>query len=493
MTMPAAILSPAPRLADVLAGASPAPGASGEVRVQGITLDSRRVRPGWAFFAVPGSRDDGRDYIAAAVRNGAAAIVCEAGPALPAVPVPVVAVSGLRGQLGAIADRYFGEPSAHLCTIGITGTNGKTTCAHLLAQALERNRARCGLIGTLGNGFPGRLTGAGNTTPDVFTVHAELARFDGAGARYACVEATSHALEQGRVQGVRFAAALFTNLTQDHLDYHGDLARYARAKARLFDAPGLAVAVINAEDAFGAELIERLRPRLRVVSYGIDRGDVRALSVDAREDGLGLRVVTPRATVSIDSPLIGRFNAANLVGSLAVLHALGMPDADAAQWLSAANAVPGRMERCSPTGAAAVIVDYAHTPDALEKALSAVREHARGAVWCVFGCGGDRDRGKRPLMGRVAERLADHVVLTDDNPRHERPQEIVADILEGMQRPVAVIHDRAAAIRHAVERAVPGDVVLVAGKGHEDTQQTGDTTRAFSDRDVVRALTEGAR
>jgi len=492
MTMPAAILSPAPRLAGLLDGMAEVP-ASADVPVEGITLDSRRVQPGWVFFAVPGARGDGRDHLDAAVDRGAAALVCEAGVSAPAVRVPLVEIAGLRARLGAIADRYFGEPSARLCAIGVTGTNGKTTCVHLLAQALEQHGAPCGLIGTLGNGYPGRLAGTGNTTPDVFTVHADLARFVDDRARYACVEVTSHALEQGRVQGVRFTAALFTNLTQDHLDYHGDFARYAQAKGRLFDAPGLTAAVINADDAYGVELIERLRPRLRVVSYGIERGDVRALSVEARDDGLRLRVDTPRGTVEIASPLVGRFNGANLVGALAVLHALGLPVDQAAAWLSGAGAVPGRMERYGAPDGPAVIVDYAHTPDALDKALQAVREHARGAVWCVFGCGGDRDRGKRPLMGLVAERLADHVVITDDNPRHERPGDIAADILAGMQQPVAVIHDRATAIAHAVSRAGPGDVVLVAGKGHESTQQVGDAVRAFSDRDFVRGLVGGAR
>ena len=374
----------------------------------------------------------------------------------------------------------------------MTGTNGKTTTTSLLAQALDRGGRRCALIGTLGSGFPGRLDPSLHTTPDAISVHRLMSEFSAAGAEAVCMEVSSHALDQARVAGVAFDVAVFTNLTRDHLDYHGDMAAYAAAKARLFDFPHLDAAVINADDRFGQELIARSRPRTRIVSFGFDGGDVHARAVHPSPAGLAIDVCTPTGNAEVRSPLLGRFNAANLLAVLAVLLVLDVPLAEAAAVLAHAQPPAGRMERFGRDDQPMVVVDYAHTPDALEKALIALREHTRGRLLCVFGCGGDRDRGKRPEMGAIAERLADIVILTNDNPRHEEPQSIIEQIAAGMRSTPTVIPDRTHAIRAALAEARPGDIVLVAGKGHEDYQQIGSERRPYSDRDTVRTLLQEA-
>jgi UDP-N-acetylmuramoyl-L-alanyl-D-glutamate--2,6-diaminopimelate ligase len=377
--------------------------------------------------------------------------------------------------------------------VGVTGTNGKTTTTHLLAQALDRPEARCGLIGTLGSGFPGQLDPSLHTTPDAISVHRLMAEFVNAGARTVCMEVSSHALDQARVAGVQFDIALFTNLTRDHLDYHGDMQAYAAAKARLFDFPHLKAVVINQDDAFGRELIKRTRGRARIVSFGLHGGDVQALSVDTSTDGLTLAIATPHGETRLRSSLLGRFNAANLLAALAVLLVAGIPLAEATSALAQTRPVAGRMERFGGVdGQPLVVVDYAHTPDALEKVLQALREHTQGKLVCVFGCGGDRDRGKRPQMGRIAEQLADVVILTNDNPRHEDPAAIINEIASGMQTTPSAVPDRTQAIRVALSGACAGDIVLVAGKGHEDYQQVGDRRLDYSDRDTVRALLKEA-
>jgi UDP-N-acetylmuramoyl-L-alanyl-D-glutamate--2,6-diaminopimelate ligase len=458
--------------------------------ISGITLDSRAVQQGWLFIAVPGARTDGRAYIAGAYSRGAAAVVYEMDGFEPdARSANAIGVRALRQHIGAIADRFYGTPSRKLKVVGVTGTNGKTTTTHLLAQVLDRPDARCGLIGTLGSGFPGQLDPSVHTTPDVVSVQRLMAEFVAAGAKAVCMEVSSHALDQARVAGVAFDIAVFTNLTRDHLDYHGDMDAYAAAKARLFDFPHLKAAVINQDDAFGRELIERARRRTQVLSFGLCGGDVQALSVKTSLDGLALTVVTPHGETPLRSPLLGRFNAANLLAVLAVLLVAGVPLTEAANALAHAQPVAGRMERFGgSTGRPLVVVDYAHTPDALEKVLQALREHTPGKLVCVFGCGGDRDRGKRPQMGRIAEQLADVVILTNDNPRHEDPVSIINEIASGMQTTPSAVPDRVQAIRAALSEARVGDIVLVAGKGHEDYQQVGDRRLAYSDRDTVRAL-----
>jgi len=469
------------------------PGVGRGVKVRGLALDSRAVTPGCLFLAVPGGMRDGRAYIDDAVRLGASAVVYESGETRYEPGVPAFAVPGLAHKVGEIAHRFYGAASHRMNVIGVTGTNGKTTSTHLLAQALNDDSHRCAVIGTLGAGFTGALTATRHTTPDAVNVHRMLAEFGAAGADYVCMEVSSHALEQGRAVGIRFHTAVFTNLSQDHLDYHGDMDAYGAAKARLFDWPQLRNAVINADDAFGRELLARAGGAGARISYGVSAGDVRALVVEADRDGLRMRVATPGGECEFHAPLMGRFNAYNLLAVVATLLVLGMGPAEAGTRLRAVRAVPGRME-CfrGRDGLPLVVVDYAHTPDALEKALEAAREHCAGRVLCVFGCGGNRDRGKRPLMGAVAERLADVVVLTDDNPRHESPQAIVADILAGMRSQPAVIHDRVDAIRHVIRQAGSPDVVLVAGKGHETTQQVGDEYLPLSDRDTVNSILEDA-
>jgi UDP-N-acetylmuramoyl-L-alanyl-D-glutamate--2,6-diaminopimelate ligase len=348
------------------------------------------------------------------------------------------------------------------------------------------------VIGTLGNGFPDALQAGTHTTPDAVRVHALLAEFLATGASHISMEVSSHALDQGRVDGIAFDGVVFTNLTRDHLDYHGDMEAYGRAKARLFDWPDLRFAVINVDDLFGRALREHIADRVEVWSFGLRAGDVRASDIRPLSDGFELHIETPMGAATIRTSVLGRFNIENLLAVLATLLACDVPlDAALAQ-LRAAKPVPGRLERFRGADTATVVVDYAHTPDALEQTLLALREHAPGRLWCVFGCGGDRDRGKRPLMGAIAERLADIVVLTDDNPRHEAPERIIADIVAGMQTPPRVVRDRAQAIRAVVGEARAGEIVLLAGKGHEDYQQIGDARLPFSDRDFVRDLLQVA-
>jgi UDP-N-acetylmuramoyl-L-alanyl-D-glutamate--2,6-diaminopimelate ligase len=484
----------ATNLRELLEGLAPVPDAT-NCAVRGLQTDSRRVQPGDLFLAAPGMVADGRDFIGDAVASGAGAVVYETddGYVLRGPPVPAFGVSGLGRKIGFIADRFFGSPSRRLVVVGVTGTNGKTTCTQLLAQALDQPPKRCAVIGTLGSGYPGALNASIHTTPDPVTVQRLLADFLEQGAAQVAMEVSSHALEQGRVNGVRFHVAVFTNLTRDHLDYHGDMTAYGLAKARLFAHEGLKYAVINHDDEFGRQLLADVGAPVTCLSYGIEGGDVRAREVRPSPEGLWLRVETPYGETELRSPLIGHFNVYNLLAVLATLLALGVELNDAAARLSRAQAPAGRAERFGGAGnLPLVVVDYAHTPDALEKILIALREHVHGKLWCIFGCGGDRDRGKRPVMGEIAERLADKVLLTDDNPRHESGDAIIADITGGMRAAPRVIRDRRAAIAAAIREAGAGDIVLIAGKGHEDYQQVGDERRPYSDRDTVRTLLESA-
>ncbi len=467
--------------------------------ITGVTLDSRKVQPGDLFLALPGSRTDGCEFINAAIEKGAAAVLRES-PAGADIEIrqriPLIPIPNLRHRAGIIAARFYGAPSAAMRVVGITGTNGKTSCSHFLGQALG-DTTPAGVIGTLGSGLFGELRESCNTTPDPVTLQSLLTQFRDKGARHAVMEVSSHALEQRRVQGVCFDTAVFTNLSRDHLDYHGDMASYGAAKRKLFAMPGLRRAVINADDEFGRELLNSLPEGIKVCGYTLE-GKSGAAAMVAGTDlhlgpkGLRMSVQTPWGNSEIKSPLPGRFNAGNLLAVLATLLMLEVPLEQAVARLSRLAPVPGRMESFGGEGTPLVVVDYAHTPEALEQVLIALREHGE-QLWCVFGCGGDRDRGKRPLMGAVAGKYADHVMITDDNPRSEDPEVIVADILAGISGSgdVAVCHDRAGAITAVVQQASVRDVVLVAGKGHEQFQQIGDLKRPFSDRDVVqRALAE---
>ncbi|MBI4205893.1 MAG: UDP-N-acetylmuramoyl-L-alanyl-D-glutamate--2,6-diaminopimelate ligase [Betaproteobacteria bacterium] len=481
-----------------------------ELSVKRLATDSRQVKPGDTFLAFPGELRDGREYIAQALANGAASVLWEKRDFAwdSGWRVPNLGVAHLRRRAGEIASHVYGRPSAKLWVIGVTGTNGKTSCSQWIAQSLTRVGRKCAVIGTLGSGFPGTLETTENTTPDAVWLHATLGRFVRKGARAAAMEASSHGLVQHRLSGIEFDAALLTNLSRDHLDYHGTMRSYRAAKARLFDWPTLKWAVLNLDDKFGAELVARMRrPSLNVLSYGFSRvgpsrtAGSRLLRVQGRNlrvgaDGLSFDVSTPWGSASVNSRLIGRFNAANLLGSLATLLASDAGLDESVNALRRVKALPGRIERYGGGQRPLVIVDYAHTPDALEQVLLALREtitpHAsRLAPYgpqliCVFGCGGERDRGKRPLMGAVAARLADRVVITSDNPRREDPLEIIADIARGARSAeITVEPDRTRAIRLAVDTARRGDVVLVAGKGHEQYQEIGGVRRPFSDAAAV--------
>jgi UDP-N-acetylmuramoyl-L-alanyl-D-glutamate--2,6-diaminopimelate ligase len=470
-----------------------------DVELTDLAFDSRQVTPGAAFLACQGRTSHGLVHAAAAVERGAVAVLWEPGPDVPEPMLPphvvTIAIPGLRKLAGELADRFFGRPSAELRVAGFTGTNGKTTSAYLLAQAADLVGRRGMYLGTLGFGRPGALGDPGLTTPDVVSVHRRLAAARDAGARTMSLEVSSHALDQQRVAAVRFDTAVFTNLTRDHLDYHGTLEAYGEAKARLFRMPGLQRAVINARDAFGARLAATLDPSVECVLFAASNelwiepgaGWIRLPEMRATTAGLTLHVESSWGAGTLRSRLVGEFNAENLLAVLGVLLGWGVPLQQALIALAGCVAPPGRMEAFGGGAQPLALVDYAHSPDALAKVLDAAQAHARGRVFCVFGCGGDRDAGKRPLMGAIAEAHADVVVVTDDNPRTESSRAILEQILGGMRQPDAahVLADRAEAIHWALAEADAGDVVVVAGKGHEDYQIVGAERRPFSDRAVV--------
>lgn len=492
-------------------------GASGGIVVRGLALDSRRVQPGDAFVALGGARTHGLAFVPSAVERGAVVVLAEApgtGSREPgtgaAGETPLVWVDHLRSELGAIASRCFGEPSRALEIVGVTGTNGKTSTVQLLAQALHSLGRRSATIGTLGAGLHGAIREGERTTPDAAAVHGLLAQFRDEGATHVAMEVSSHALEQGRVNAVAFDIAVFTNLTRDHLDYHGTMEAYGAAKQRLFAWPGLGAAVLNVDDAFGRALATTVGGGIRLLRYGIDRddADVAARDVETRAEGLAFRLVTPWGEGDVATRLLGRFNVSNLLAVAACLGQLGFAFDEIRIALAALDPVAGRMNRLGGSaGQPLVVIDYAHTPDALEQALTSLRAHCEGRLVCVFGCGGERDAGKRPQMGAIAEALADRIVVTDDNPRGEDGDVIVADIMAGFatgestrsaaagsaaaHRPteIHVQRDRARAIGAAIAQAGPGDIVLVAGKGHEPYQEIAGIKHPFDDTDVAsRAL-----
>ncbi len=474
------------RLGELLAEIAKVDSATADVMVSGIALDSREVKAGDLFCAYPGARHDGRDYIQQALDQGAAAVIYESA-GMPAGPgaTACYAVAQLQRKIGVIADRFYGQPSRDLFITGVTGTNGKTTCCHLLTQALGVLGNRCGLIGTLGIGFIGDIAPGLHTTPDPIRLHRELRRFLDNGATHVCVEVSSHALDQGRVAGVAFDTAVFTNLSHDHLDYHDDMAAYGSSKALLFDCASLRIAVLNHDDPFSYTLRARTSAK-DTWTFGLAAGDVHGESITPEDDGLMVVINSGERTFTVRSGLIGRINAANLLAVAAVLLAYGHDVEQIGAAMDHLRPVPGRMELFRGAGdVPTVVVDYAHTPDALSRALRSIREHCTRRLWCVFGCGGDRDRAKRPMMGHMAEILADIVILTDDNPRLERPQAIVSEIISGMKTSPKVIHDRSRAIRWAINNAQSRDWILIAGKGHELVQHIGDRKIPLSDRDIV--------
>ncbi len=485
-------------VAELLQGISSPAAEEGALRVAGLCLDSRRVVPGDAFLACPGASRDGASFIADAAARGAVLVLADSrcGPS-PSVGVPVIRVPELAERLAELAARFYGRPGDKLRLIGITGTNGKTSCSHFLARTLTHLGCPTAALGTNGYGFIGRLRSASHTTPDVIGLQRVLAEFVDEGADAVAMEVSSHALDQKRVAGLGFEYALFTNLTRDHLDYHGDMAAYGRAKQRLFDAYPVRHAVINVDDAFGRELARQVRPAGQVITYALQPrdADVQVTACRYGQTGIEASVRTPWGEVALRSPLLGDFNLSNLLAALAVLGQEGYPPEALSTALAAIPAVEGRMERFGGEGMPLVVIDYAHTPDALEKALAGLRQHAQGRLWCLFGCGGDRDRGKRPLMGAVAEAGADAVVVTSDNPRSESPQAIIEQICQGMAKreQLWIEPDRARAIRDLISRASPEDIVLVAGKGHEEYQEIQGTRYPFRDADEVKAALAGRR
>ena len=478
-----------------------------DIVVSGLALDSRKVQAGDLFLAVAGTQTHGLQHARQAIALGAAAVAWEpvsedAGLAEMAalLPVPVVAVPDLGCAIGLIADRFYGHPSRGLFMVGVTGTDGKTSCCHFIAQALNSEDRRCGVIGTLGYGLFDELSASTHTTPDALTMQQSLSSMQQKGARCVVSEVSSHAMDQGRVRGVNFDLAVLTNLTRDHLDYHGNIEAYAEAKRKLFNTEGLRYAVINADDRFGSALLDAIPPGVAPIAYRLENEPFRTrfpaqwvigrnLQFDA--SGLRMDVITPWGSGSLHCGLLGRFNASNLLATLASLCVSGLPFAEAMRRLAATRTVPGRMERFDMgRGRPLVVVDYAHTAGALEAALRSLRSHCKGSLWCVFGAGGDRDHGKRAMMGAAAERFADQVVLTDDNPRTEDAVRIVEDICSGLKQPAAVQieHDRGRAINLALQHAGADDVVLIAGKGHETLQLVGSKALPFSDRECVRAI-----
>jgi UDP-N-acetylmuramoyl-L-alanyl-D-glutamate--2,6-diaminopimelate ligase len=479
------------RLAELLPDVA---GIPADLEIGGLVMDSREVTARDAFVAIAGFGAHGLNFVAQARAAGASAILFEPpAPADMPAPADAIAVPGLRERLGAMADRFHDHPSAAMTMVGVTGTNGKTSTVQLLAQAWTLQGVRAGTVGTLGAGFHGAAVPTGFTTPLVLGVHALLAGLRDAGAQAMAMEVSSHALDQGRVGGVHFDVAVFTNLTRDHLDYHGDMASYGAAKAKLFGWPGLQAAVINLDDSYGRALYDSLPSSLRRIGVS-SRGDANAaVSAEAmRLDnrGIGFDLVIAGERHAVQSPLLGRFNVDNLLAVAGTLHALGDASAQIARTLSQLQPIHGRMNRLGgERGLPLVVIDYAHTPDALEQALAALRSHAEARLLCVFGCGGERDRGKRPQMAAIAEASADGVIVTDDNPRGEDGDVIVADIMAGFARPerVVVERDRAAAINRAIDDAAASDIVLVAGKGHEPYQEINGVQHPFDDTLVARA------
>lgn len=469
--------------------------------IEALTLDSRRVCAGTLFIAIKGTQVDGRDYISVAITKGATAILVEAAPNETITlqgDIPIIPIIGLSALVGSLAARFYDYPSRKIPVFGVTGTSGKTSCTHFIAQALQSVQKRCGIIGTLGSGFFGALTETGLTTPDAISLQKTLAAFVEQGADAVAMEVSSHSIDQGRVNGIEFAVGIFTNLSQDHLDYHGDMETYAAVKRRFVAELPVKQVVINAEDAYGRRWINELSTEKTVVAYGLRKSlsipttipYVYTEEVALTLQGITAKVMTPWGEGQVQLPLIGQFNLSNALAVMSALCLTGVSLETVLQSFRHLSTVPGRMQTLGGEGKPLVVVDYAHKPDALEKVLQALRSHTKGKLYCVFGCGGDRDRGKRPLMGQIAEKLADRVIITNDNPRHESPEAIAAEICGGFSNPdrVSIELDRSKAIQNSIQWATAEDCVLIAGKGAERYQQFGDEKTPFDDVEQVKAV-----
>lgn len=477
-----------------------------QVQVTGVQMDSRLLKKGDLFIACFGRNHDARNYIDQAIEHGCPAILAESGGKWQGIEmrgnVPVVAIDRLAAKISVIAARFYEHPSTKLSVIGITGTNGKTSCSQFIAQSLTELGFRCGLIGTLGYGIYGELTETQLTTPDAVFTQMALAEMVSTGIDPVVMEVSSVGLHQKRVQSVNFNAAIFTNLTRDHLDYHDSMEAYGDNKKKLFSMPGLETAIVNLDDPFALSIINSVSSEVEVVTYSLKNNiaSVYADAVKLTRSGFEARIVTPIGVGEISGKLIGYFNFSNVLAVMAALINYLSKDEFSleaiCQTVSNLQPVDGRMEIIGESIDITAVVDYAHTPDGLRSALVALRDHFKGNIWCVFGCGGNRDKGKRPLMGEIAENHAEHIVITDDNPRKEEGDEIVEHILSGItdKNNVVVRRDRSEAIAYAIANANSGDVVLVAGKGHETYQDIAGTKNIFSDARQVRlALQERDR
>jgi UDP-N-acetylmuramoyl-L-alanyl-D-glutamate--2,6-diaminopimelate ligase len=459
-------------------------GALPAIEISGLAYSSGSVTPGTLFFCVPGFRSDGHDFAPDAVERGAAALVCERPLGLG---VPEVLVDDVRAAMGPVAARFHGDPTAELDVVGITGTNGKTTTAFLVRHLLEADGRPCGLLGTVKRVIAGREEEVERTTPEAIDLQASFRAMADGGDRACAMEVSSHALELGRAEGIRFACRVFTNLTQDHLDFHETMEAYYAAKRRLFDGPGPAVA--NVDDEWG----RRLAGEVDCVTFAIEaEADYRAADIDFDLTGSRFRCLTPDGELELASPLPGLFNVLNVLGAVAAVRSLGVAPEAIAAALPSFGCVPGRFEPVDEGQDFGVLVDYAHTPEALENVLRAARPVTDGRLHVVFGAGGDRDRGKRPLMGDAARRLADRLLVTSDNPRSEDPEAIIDEVMAGAGPDAERVTDRRSAIELAIESAAPGDVVVIAGKGHEQGQEfEGGRKEPFDDvavaRDALRA------
>jgi UDP-N-acetylmuramoyl-L-alanyl-D-glutamate--2,6-diaminopimelate ligase len=448
------------------------------VEIADLAYDARAAGPGSLYFCVPGSRADGHDFAPEAVANGAAALVVERPLELQ---IPQLVVEDARRAMAVAADEFFGRPTEELEVAGVTGTNGKTTTAFLLYSILAAAGRRPGLLGTIESRVGGERRPAIRTTPEAIDLQRSFREMLDAGDRSTAVEATSHGSELGRLDRVRFSALVFTNLTQDHLDFHGTIERYFQAKRRLF-TESRPPAAVNVGDPYGRRLAEDLGDHSELLTFGL-AGDADLGADDLELDARGARFRT--GGIELETRLRGRFNVENVLGAVAAARLLDIPDDAIARGVRELRGVPGRFEAVDEGQPFAVLVDYAHTPDSLENVLRTARGLAQNRVICVFGCGGDRDRGKRPLMGRIATELADLAIVTSDNPRSEEPEAIIAEILEGTHG-AEVEPDRREAIAGAIAAAEEGDVVVIAGKGHEQGQQFADRTIPFDDREVAR-------
>ncbi|GLT18529.1 UDP-N-acetylmuramoyl-L-alanyl-D-glutamate--2,6-diaminopimelate ligase [Vibrio zhanjiangensis] len=468
-----------------------------DIRVERLELDSRRVSSGCTFVAVNGHSVDGRDFIDSAVFKGANAVIAQANEINPhgiidwRDKVPVIYIEGLHQHLSQMANRLI--PLEHNRLIAVTGTNGKTTITQLIAQWLCLLGEKTAVLGTTGNGFLEQLQPATNTTGHAFEIQHTLSDLERQGARYTAMEVSSHGLVQGRVKALKFAVGVFSNLSRDHLDYHGTMEHYALAKRSLFSEHHCSRSVINIDDPIGASWAAELHPCIPVSLSPIKSGQgVYATHIDYSDSGIEITFSGQFGDGCFFVPLIGEFNASNVLLAFATILSLGYEKNALIDTANQLKSVLGRMELFQAVGKAKIVVDYAHTPDALEKALLALKKHCRGRLWAIFGCGGDRDKGKRPLMAAIGESLADTVILTDDNPRSEQPTEIVKDMLNGMMSPTKVIveHDRYQALAYALQHSNADDIIFLAGKGHEDYQIIGDERRHYSDRESAAQLLE---